>query len=183
MNVKRALFFALIFIVMVSASSVLRAQGLMSPEDYLGFRVGDDYKLAHWDKMHDYFLYLSENSDRVNVREVGKSMEYGQPYIVVEITENATPNELQRCMENQKKIHDPRLIANEEEEQRLINESKVVVLFGCSVHASEVGGSQMSMELAYDLASGDSPEIREILDKTVVVLIPSRNPDGLNKVA
>jgi len=152
-------------------------------EDYLGFRVGDDYKLAHWDKIHGYFLYLSKNSDRVNVREVGKSMEYGLPYIVAEITGNATPGELQRCMENQKKIHDPRLIANEEEEQRLINESKVVVLFGCSVHSDEVGGSQMSMELAYDLASGNSPEIREILEKTVVVIIPSRSPDGLNKVA
>lgn len=183
MDVKRVLCFASFFIVMVSVSPVLRAQGLMSPEEYLGFRVGDDYKLAHWDKMHGYFLYLSENSDRVNVREVGKSMEYGLPYIVAEITDNATPGELQRCMENQKKIHDPRLIANEEEEQRLINESKVVVLFGCSVHSNEVGGSQMTMELAYDLATGNSPKILEILENTVVVLIPSRSPDGLNKVA
>ncbi|MFC1539038.1 M14 family zinc carboxypeptidase [Candidatus Latescibacterota bacterium] len=182
MKAKNTIFVILIILI-VSFSSALFAQGIMSPEEYLGFRVGDDYKLAHWDKIYEYFLYLSENSDRVNVREVGKSMEFGLPYIVAEITDNASPEELQRCMENQRKIHDPRLIANEEEEQRLINESKAVVLFGCSVHSNEVGGSQMSMELAYDLASGNSPKIREILENTVVVLIPSRSPDGLNKVA
>jgi len=52
----------------------------------------------------------------------------------------------------------------------------------CNLHSTEIASSQMAMELLYDLATGTSSEIQEILKRTVIVLIPSANPDGLNKV-
>ncbi len=77
---------------------------------------------------------------------------------------------------------DPRLLTDKDQEQHLIDSSKVVVLVNCNLHSTEIASSQMAMELLYDLATGDSPEITEILRRAVIVLVPSANPDGLDKV-
>ena len=41
----------------------------------------------------------------------------------------------------------------------------------------------MAMELLHDLATGDDPATREILANTILLLVPSANPDGVEKVA
>jgi len=51
------------------------------------------------------------------------------------------------------------------------------------LHSTEAAASQMSMELAYDLSTGDSDEIREILDRVIILLIPCANPDGQQMVS
>ncbi len=50
------------------------------------------------------------------------------------------------------------------------------------IHADEVAATQTAMETAYALASDDSPQTRAILDNVVVVMIPSHNPDGCQRV-
>ena len=65
----------------------------------------------------------------------------------------------------------------------IFGQARAVVAVTCSIHATEVGGSQMSMELAYHyLASSDTDRVREILDNVVLLLVPSMNPDGLVRV-
>ena len=54
-----------------------------------------------------------------------------------------------------------------------------MVLITQGIHATEVGASQMSANLAYELASSDSEKVREILDNVILLQIPSLNPDGL----
>jgi hypothetical protein len=66
---------------------------------------------------------------------------------------------------------------------RLIADGKVVVTISCSIHSTEIVASQMSMQLAYELASAEDPETREILQNTILLLIPSPNPDGIDIVA
>src|SRR6185369_999837 len=48
---------------------------------------------------------------------------------------------------------------------------------------TEIVASQMSMQLAYELAHESDPETREILQNTILILIPSANPDGVDIVA
>ncbi|MEJ7711520.1 MAG: M14 family zinc carboxypeptidase [Pyrinomonadaceae bacterium] len=43
--------------------------------------------------------------------------------------------------------------------------------------------SQMSMQLAYELASAKDAETLEILRETILILVPSANPDGVDIVA
>ena len=51
------------------------------------------------------------------------------------------------------------------------------------LHASEIAGSQHTIQLAYDLLSrADEPKTKAILDNTVLFLWPSINPDGQNIV-
>ncbi len=174
--IKLSLFFAFSF-----TTPFIQAEELTPPDVYIGHPVGADYKLANWDKVYGYFMYVGENSDRVNTREIGTTME-GRPYIVAEISSPDAIRNRDHQLEDRKKVMDPRLIESEAEEQRLIEEGKVVIYFGCGIHGNEVGATQMSLEMLYDLATGDSPEIREILDRIILVMIPSNNPDGLDNV-
>jgi hypothetical protein len=51
-----------------------------------------------------------------------------------------------------------------------------------SLHASEIGGTQMAPELAYDLLRRDDEETRAILDNVVFLMVPCFNPDGQHMV-
>ncbi|MHC4686934.1 MAG: M14 family metallopeptidase, partial [Planctomycetota bacterium] len=154
---------------------------IQRPQALIGHKVGADYKVARYEKIREYFQHVGKNSRRVNVREIGLTTE-GQKMVLAEITDAATPQRITQAMADQKKIADPRLIKDQEHERNFIANAKVVVLVNCNLHSTEIASSQMAMELLYDLAIGTSSEIQEILKRTVIVLIPSANPDGLNKV-
>jgi len=158
------------------------SQTIQSPKDFLGYQVGADFHLAPWDSIVTYFNQLGKASNRINVQEIGKTT-LGKPMLAVLISDPATINNLAIHKENQHKIADPRLIQNKAEEKRLIQESKPVVLVNCQIHSTEAAASQMSMELAYDLATKETPEVQEILNHIIIVLIPCANPDGQQMVA
>ncbi len=158
------------------------AKNITSPEEFLGHRIGEDYKLARYEQIHDYFQLVAKKSDRVNVRILGTTTG-GRDMILAEITDSASPKKLARYRADQRKIADPRLIESDREERDLLEDGKIVVLISCSIHATEVGAAQMSMELLHELATDDSPRVEEILERVVVVIVPCANPDGLDIVA
>ena len=157
------------------------ARSLARPEDMIGHQVGQDYKLARYEKISAYFRYVGETSPRVSVRVIGSTTE-GRDMILAEITEDATAEHLERAMSDQRLTADPRRVESVGQQRRLVEQAKVVVLVNCNLHSTEIASSQMAMELLYDLAASETPEIEEILRRTVIVLVPSANPDGLNKV-
>ncbi|TKJ36165.1 MAG: peptidase M14 [Planctomycetes bacterium B3_Pla] len=169
----------IVFLLMSPGCSI--AAQVQEPEALIGHQVGADYKLARYEKIREYFQHVADNSRRVNVREIGVTTE-GRDMFIAEITDDASPALIEKAMTSQKQIADPRLIKDDRHEQELIANAKVVVLVNCNLHSTEIASSQMAMELLYDLATGTSPEIEEILKRTVIVLIPSANPDGLDKV-
>ncbi len=64
-----------------------------TPEAVIGHQVGADYKLAPWETIVDYFHQLDAASDRVAVREVGRSTE-DNPYLLAVISSRDTIREL-----------------------------------------------------------------------------------------
>ncbi len=157
------------------------AAAVRPPEAFIGHQVGADYKLARYEKISAYFRHVADNSTRVRVRDLGVTTE-GRNLILAEITEEATTAQIEQAMACQKKIADPRRIRDKEQERSLVDTTKVVVLVSCNLHSSEIASSQMAMELLYDLATDTSAEVLEILRRVIIVLIPSANPDGLDKV-
>ena len=151
-----------------------------SPESVLGFRPGADRQLADWTQIVDYFHRLDAASDRVQVEEVGRTTE-DRPFLVAVITSERNMARLEEIRRANLRLADPRGLSPEEAE-RLIAAGKVIVGVNHGIHSDEVAATQTAMETAYALASGDTPEIREILDRTVVVMIPSHNPDGTQRV-
>jgi hypothetical protein len=90
---------------------------------------------------------------------------------------------LQKYKDIQRQLADPRLVADKLQRDRLIADGKVIVTISCSIHSTEIVASQMSMQLAYELASAQDADTREILQNAILLLIPSPNPDGIDIVA
>jgi hypothetical protein len=149
-----------------------------TPHEVLGFAPGDDRKLASWSQIVDYFKRLEHTSDRVKFQELGKTT-LGLPFVLATISSPSNLARLERFKEIQRKLADPRTFkSNDEVAEKLIAEGRTIVLITCGIHSTEVGGNLVSMNIAYKLASDDSLETREILDKCIVLLVPSLNPDG-----
>jgi len=176
----RRLLAALAAIALVAPA--LAAQAVPTPREHFGFDIGADRKLANWDQLTAYFERLAEASPRVTVDTLGPST-IGQPFVMLTITSPANHARLEELRQIQEKLADPRLVASEDELEELLDQGRTVVLITQGIHASEVGASQMSANLAYELATSEDPHILEILDNVIVLQIPSLNPDGLQWIA
>ncbi len=153
-----------------------------SPQSVLGFMPGDDRTIADWRQITDYFARLDKASDRVSVQTIGQSV-MQRPMIAAFISARENLLALNKYRDIQRKLADPRTVQTELERDRLVSDGKVVVAISCSIHSTEIVASQMSMQLAFELASTQSAEMREILQNTILILIPSPNPDGIDIVA
>ena len=85
---------------------------ITSPEDFFGFQMGADYKLARWDKMVDYFYTLEKQSDRIKVMDLGPSSE-GHPFLLLLITSPQNLSNLDRLQYINKKISNPRGVSDD----------------------------------------------------------------------
>ncbi|MEQ1643820.1 MAG: M14 metallopeptidase family protein [Pyrinomonadaceae bacterium] len=153
-----------------------------SPKSVLGFYPTDDKTIADWRQIHDYFTKLDKASNKVAVREIGKTTN-GMPLIVAFISSADNIKNLDKYRQISAKLADPRTIRDEKELNDLLKNGKTIASIACSIHSTEIVASQMSMNLAYDLATGTDAETKEILDNTILLLLPSSNPDGVDIVA
>ena len=164
-----------------------------SPKDTLGFTPGDDRKLASWASIVDYFKKLDAASDRVMFEEIGKTT-IGAPFVYATISSPENLKNLEKYKEINAKLADPRKISGTginptgREANRiagtlkLIAQGKTIVLITCGIHSTEVGSTLSSMLIAHKLASSNDPEIKNILENTIILLVPSLNPDGVDIV-
>ena len=151
-----------------------------SPEKFFGFQMGADRKMARWDRMVAYYQQLARESSRVKVVDMGPSTE-GNPFLLVVISSPANLAKLDRLRQVNLRLSDPRGLA-EAEIRKLVAEGKAVVCQTMSLHATEIGGTQMAAELAFDLLSRQDEETMRILDNVVFLMVPCFNPDGENLV-
>jgi hypothetical protein len=170
---------ALIALVVSTCASFVGAQngGVQAPADFLGFRVGTDNKLARWDKIVDYLRQVSSASNRVRVRELGKTSN-GNPFLLLEIASPETLQQIDRYKALERKLYFQGGTPADSERDEIFRSGKAVLLVTCSIHATEIGASQMSLELVHRLATDNSPQVKKILDNVIFLLIPSLNPDG-----
>ena len=173
-----------------------------APKDTLGFTPGEDRKLASWASIVDYFKKLDAASDRVVFQEIGKST-MGAPFVYATISSPENLKNLEKYKEINALLADPRKMTgalplvvtdkkgnNQKKTVRLpgdasaqlIRDGKTIVLITCGIHSTEVGSTLSSMLIAHRLASSDEPEVKKILDNTIVLLVPSLNPDGVDIV-
>ena len=157
-----------------------RASSVPTPASILGWEPGTDRKLPSWKQVTDYFAALDAASSRVSVRTLGKTT-LGRPFIVAFISDPATLANLPKYQRIQRALMDPRERANATRES-LIADGKNVILITSSIHSTEVGGFLTPLVIADRLARADTPEARSILANTIVMLVPSQNPDGVDIV-
>ncbi|HEU4631339.1 MAG TPA: M14 family zinc carboxypeptidase [Gemmatimonadaceae bacterium] len=156
------------------------SDGIPTIASVLGFEPGADRHLPSWTQIVTYFTALDAASPRVSVRTLGKTT-LGRPFIVAFIADSATLANLEHYRQIQRKLMDPRRQAPGERE-RLLDEGKNVILVTSSIHSTEVGGFTTPLLLADRLARAADDEAREILANTIIMLVPSQNPDGVDIV-
>ena len=155
---------------------IAQAQSLPTPEQYLGFRVGTDKKLATWPQVVEYMRMASRASDRIKFEEMGKST-LGNPFVLMTISSPKNLARLDQIKADQRKLAYPYDLSEKDAEQ-IIARNPAVVLITLTIHSTEIGSTQMSLELVHRLATENSPYIQRILDEVVFLLAPSVNPDG-----
>jgi hypothetical protein len=163
------------------AGTSAQARPLPNLERMLGFAPGSDRKLPSWKQVTDYFTALDKASPRVSVHTLGKTV-LGRPFIVAFISDAATLNNLERYRTIQRKLMDPRLRTPADLRNKLIEDGKNVILVTSSIHSTEVGGFTTPLVLADRLARAADDEARLVLANTIIMLVPSQNPDGVDIV-
>ena len=164
-----------------NAQAIAAAQAAVpSPASILGYEPGTARKLPTWKQVTNYFTALDKASPRVTVRTLGKTT-LGRPFLVAYIADANTLKNLEKYRQIQRKLMDPRLRAKDELES-LLATGKNVILITSSIHSTEVGGFTTPLVIADRLARAATPEARNILANTIVMLVPSQNPDGVDIV-
>jgi len=159
---------------------VAQQPAIQSPEQFFGFQMGADRKLANWDRLHEYYQRLAKSSNRMKLVELGKSSE-GRPYLALFISSPANLAKLDQYREMNAKLADPRGVPAAEID-RIVAEGKAVVIQSFALHSTEVAASQTAAEFVYESLMRTDQEAMRILDNVISIVLPSINPDGTQMV-
>lgn len=160
-------------IVLTPSFAVAQAQ---TPEQFFGFRIGADGELARYPKVLEYLQHLAKTTTRLKYQELGQTT-MGHPYVLATISAPENLARLDRLVAINRRLADPRGLS-EADSAKLAREGRPFYLLFTTIHSTEVGNMQAIVEVAHRLATSADPEIREILDNVVLLLVPSQNPDG-----
>jgi len=107
----------------------------------------------------------------LNVTEEGRE----QPFLIISSPENL--KHLDELQALNAKLADPRT-RGEGEARRIAETNPAFVWLGYSVHGSEASGTEAALAVAYHFAAGRSPEVLKQLERVVLLMDLTQNPDG-----
>ncbi len=176
---KILLFFHLLLAAYLTTLSPTAAQ-IPTPQDVIGFRMGEDYKIADYTQIVDYLTQLDTASERVRIQQIGTSV-LGKPLYVLFISSEENIRDLDRWKGISQRLAHARI--TDEEAQQLAQEGKAIVWIDGGIHSTEKAATQFPPELAYRVATEETAEMQKIRNNVIFMLMPNINPDGLNIVA
>ncbi|MEM6395259.1 MAG: M14 family zinc carboxypeptidase [Bacteroidota bacterium] len=152
-----------------SDTGALAAQ-VVSPDKFLPHKLGEHFTPYHL--LVDYFETMAEASDKVKLREYGRTYEQ-RPLLLSFIS---SPDNLARLEEirlnNLRRIG----LAKGDVDSDL---DVAIVWLGYTVHGNEAAGSEAAMGVLHDLAT--MPDAAQWLENTLVIIDPCQNPDGYSR--
>ena len=173
MNYKN-LIWSLIFVTFAGLMPA-KAQIVPTPKEFFGFDIGDDYKLANYTQAEAYFKKVASVSDRVLLKEIGKTEEGRNQYVMV-ISSPANLKKIERYKEISQKLARAENLTDQEA-AKLALEGKPIIWIDGGLHANETVGAHQLLETYFALTSRTDPETMRILDD-VIILLSQVNPDG-----
>ena len=147
---------------------------ITKPVDLLQFSLGSrpvspaeiEAVLKHW----------AQESEKIKVFEYGRTYENRSLNYAV-ISSKTNLNQLNKIKADMKKISYPSKYSIREI-NRLIKNTPAIVWFAYNVHGNEASGSDAALAIIYKLLASKEQSIKDLLDKLVIVIDPSQNPDG-----
>ena len=168
---------SLLLVVLLSAAAI-RAQ-IPKPADIFGFEPGEDFKLANYGQLSEYYQKLDQASDRVLLTEIGKSTLQRPMYLLL-ISSKDNIRDLEKYRKISEDMARARIdLATASQNSK---DGKAIIWIDGGLHATERAPAQMLPELAYKVATEETDEMKKIRDNVILLLMPVMNPDGLEIV-
>ncbi|MEO9144071.1 MAG: M14 metallopeptidase family protein [Ginsengibacter sp.] len=168
------------FLFLIALGIHVGAQTIPTPKEHFGFNIGDDYMLANYTQAEAYYKKVANASDRVLLKEIGKTEEGRDQYIIV-ISSPQNILQLAKYQSISQKLARAEGLSDEDAKKMSL-EGKAVVWIDGGLHATETVGSHEMIELLYQLASRNDAETKRILNDDII-LLSQVNPDGQELVA
>jgi Zinc carboxypeptidase len=156
------------------------AQKTISPPKIGEYTAGDDYFLANYTQLLEYWNKVVKETDRMKLVEIGKTAE-NRPIMMAIITSPANHKKLARYKEISQRLGRAEGLTDEQAHQ-LAAEGKSVVWIDGGLHANESVNAQALFTETYDFLSRTDAEMQRILNEDILLLVPI-NPDGMELVA
>ena len=169
-----------VVIMILAVTATWSQEKITTPKAQFGFNLGDDYHLANYAQLVEYWKKLDQQSDRMILQDIGKTAE-GRTISMAIITAPENHKKLARYKEISARLARAEGLT-EEQARALAVEGKAVVWIDGGLHATEVLGAQQLMELVYQMVSRNDRETLRILND-VILLAVCVNPDGLDLVS
>ena len=165
-NVLPARRFVLSVVFVLFAFSAA-AQQIPSPEEFLGYRIGERFTPHH--RIVEYFQELARRSPLVTIEQIGETYER-RPLILATITSAKNRAALDTVRRN------VTALARGEGDAELAKSTPAVVWLAFGIHGNESSSAESSMMVASALLR--DTELTKLLDDVVVIIDPLENPDG-----
>ncbi|MGV8093338.1 MAG: M14 family zinc carboxypeptidase [Mangrovibacterium sp.] len=153
--------------------NITYSESVPKPQDALGFQVGEFH--ASHDNLVYYFRQLAQASPRVKYEVYGKTHE-NRPLTVAIISSEANIKRIEEIRQQHLQLSDPSASS-----KLNVAELPVVIWLSHSIHGNEASGANSSLLTAYYFAAAEGKDVEELLNKTVILIDPATNPDGVQR--
>ena len=149
------------------------SESIPKPNEVIGHEVGE-WHVTH-DKLVQYMYALANASNRIKIKETGKTYE-NRPLLILKVSSEENIKNLDLIRNNHLKISNG---AKKSDFENL----PAIVYQGYSVHGNEASAANAALLGLYYLAASNDTETLKILNNTVILFDPCLNPDGLQRFA
>src|SRR5262245_54773072 len=103
MRARRLMQFGASALACIAQVTATAAQRITTPKEEFGHNFGDDYFLANYQKIAAYWKKLDTESDRMVLREIGKTAE-GRPHLMAIVSSPENLKNLDRYQDISRRL-------------------------------------------------------------------------------
>jgi hypothetical protein len=147
-------------------------KAIPTPEEFLGYEIGEHH--TRHDLIVAYVTKLAEISDRASIEVYGKTHEK-RKLVMLTVTSPENLKNLESIKSNHLQFVNPA------KNPKNYEEVPVIIQLGYNVHGNEPSSSEAALLTAFTLVASNSLEVLEYLEKSVICIDPTINPDGRDR--
>ena len=143
-----------------------------TPEEFLGYEIGEHH--TRHDLIVAYLTKLAEISDRASIEVYGKTHEK-RKLVMFAVTSPVNLKNLETIKASHLEFVNPA------KSPKNYDEVPVIIQLGYNVHGNEPSSAEAALLTAYTLVASNSAEVLNYLEKSIIFIDPTINPDGRDR--
>ncbi|MEK9612363.1 MAG: M14 metallopeptidase family protein [Flavobacteriaceae bacterium] len=145
-------------------------KNISSPETFLEYKIGAQH--TRHDQIVAYLQLLAKQSNQAKITYYGKSHEGRKLSLLIISSEQNLAN-----LEEIQKIHLDFAQGRLDEQPDI----PVIINLAYNVHGNEPSSSEAALLAAYTLTASENEQIQSFLEKAIIFIDPTINPDGRDR--